>query len=78
MRIAHHNLAAGLTAFAIAGLLCGSASAQQTAQQTDREKAWAVCLAEVNKAQPTTGSGDNEAQRVAAFKACMARHGIRP
>jgi hypothetical protein len=32
----------------------------------------------VDKARPRTASGDNEAERVAAFKACMAKLGIRP
>ena len=82
MRIVHRNLITTLAAFAIAAfvtpLLCGSTFAQQTTQQVDREKAWAACLAEVNKARPATASGDTEAQRVAAFKACMAKFGIRP
>ena len=83
MRIAYCKWTGTLMAFTVAGFLAtpfllAPAFAQQTAQPTDREKAWAACLAEVNKARPATASGDTEAQRVAAFKACMAKFGIRP
>ena len=67
-------LLAATAAALVTPLFCGLASAQQT----DREKAWATCLSEVDKARPRTASGDNEAQRVAAFKACMAKLGIKP
>jgi hypothetical protein len=67
-------LAATLTAF-VAPLFIGSASAQQ---QTAREKAWAKCLTLVNQLRPASSSGDNESERVAAFKACMAKEGINP
>lgn len=67
-------LLAATAAALVTPLFCGPASAQET----DREKAWATCLAMVDKARPRTASGDNEAERVAAFKACMAKLGIRP
>jgi hypothetical protein len=60
------------------GLMVPALHSSASAQQTDREKAWATCLAMVDKARPRTASGDNEAERVAAFKACMAKLGIKP
>jgi hypothetical protein len=44
--------------------------------QTDREKAWATCLAAVSKLR--SGDPEAERERVAAFTACMAKLGQRP
>jgi hypothetical protein len=46
-----------------------------TAQSVSREQAWSQCLKETDRVvgEKTT---DNEAQRTAAFKACMTRLGF--
>jgi hypothetical protein len=46
------------------------------AAQTDREKAWATCIALVQKLR--SGDPEAERERVAAFTACMAKLGYRP
>jgi len=63
-------VAVTLAAF-LSPLSYGPASAQ-----TDREKAWATCIAAVQSVR--SGDPEAERERVAAFKACMARLGYRP
>lgn len=64
-----------IAAALLAPSFIGSATAQT--EQTAMEKAWATCLAQVNRT--TTGSGNaQDRERVAAFKACMARLGFNP
>lgn len=50
----------------------GIASAQG---KVTREQAWAQCLKAVDQAHPATESGDNDSERIAAFKACMTDKG---
>jgi hypothetical protein len=57
-------------AFLAVSVLAGAASAQQT---VSLEQAWHQCLVEVRTTAGT--SPENDGQRTAAFKACMARLG---
>ncbi len=48
-----------------------------TAQQVSLEQAWQQCLQYVDQIAPRSGSGENDTQRTAQFKACMAKLNIR-
>ena len=69
-------LAAMLAVFMTPSSTPAFAQAQQA--QVDHERAWATCLAKIDRDRPRTDSNSHEAERVAAFKACMANLGVRP
>jgi hypothetical protein len=60
----------GIFSFAILAVALSAANAQQT---VSLEQAWHQCLVEVRSTAGT--SPENDGQRTAAFKACMARLG---
>ena len=67
-----------ILAATVAAFVAPFLSSPASAQAIDREKAWAECIALVDRSRPPTGDGSNQSERVAAFKACMAAKGIRP
>jgi hypothetical protein len=60
----------GILSLAILAVALSAANAQQT---VSLEQAWHQCLIEVRSTAGT--SPDNDGQRTAAFKACMAKLG---
>jgi hypothetical protein len=63
---------------AAVGFMVPALQDSASAQQTDLERAWHECLKLVSQARPRPDSGEEDAARTAAFKACMAAKGIRP